>query len=815
MQLLKFLFAAVLTLSLAFICNLHNPFGTSIPALGSLFSPFSGFWQNAESTPFDGLNPSDIDQLKAPVDVVFDDRLVPHIFAQHTEDAYFVQGYITAHYRLWQMDIATRAVSGQLSEIMGEGLLKRDQWQRRKGILFAAENYMEVVRQNPKELALMEAYADGVNAYVNQLSPADYPVEFKLLGYQPERWTPIKTALFLKYMAETLCARSDDVEASNMLALFGEEVFNDLYPLYNPNNDPIIPPGTDWGFEPLPFDNGEAPDSTQLSSTYPFETFPEPYEFIGSNNWAVSGSKTASGYPILCNDPHLQLSLPSIWFEIQIHTPEFNTYGVSLPGLPGVVIGFNEDIAWGMTNVGQDILDWYRIQWADEKKEHYMLDGEKVPVEKRIEEIKIKGKKDPVLDTVKYTIWGPVVYETGDSPLKDMAMRWMAHDKPKEGDKYSVGVSVGLAKAKNYDDYAAVALSYEIPPQNIVFASKSGDIALKVNGRFPVKKVNQGRFVQDGSQSANAWQGLIPMEHVPSVKNPERGFVASANQRSTDDTYPYPYFGGFDDYRGRYINQRLTAMENITPKDMMNLQNDNYSLKAEEGLPALLGLIDESQLDEEARNYLMILKEWDYHFDEKLKAPIIFEEWIDKAYDDTFDEVLAFKDSMEILYPETWRFIEMLRQTPQHPFFDNKTTTTLETAQNIVTESFRVTCEEWKEKLEDENYDWSTYKSTRISHLGRIPAFTVKDVASGGFRHAPNAISSSHGPSWRMIVAFQEGELEAYGVYPGGQSGNPGSRYYDDMIQQWAKGTYNELFFMKDAQDERQEKQFTLQFKNK
>ena len=184
MRPLKFLIALLLTLGLGLICNLHNPFGSGIPALGRLLSPFSGFWQNAEASDMT-LQSQSFNQLTAPVKVVFDDRMVPHIFAQTVEDAYFVQGYITAQHRLWQMDIAVRAVSGNLSEIMGENTLKRDQWQRRKGLLFAAENYMEMAGQSPKEMAMMEAYANGVNSYIDQLNPRDYPIEFKLLGYKP------------------------------------------------------------------------------------------------------------------------------------------------------------------------------------------------------------------------------------------------------------------------------------------------------------------------------------------------------------------------------------------------------------------------------------------------------------------------------------------------------------------------------------------------------------------------------------------------------------------------------------------------------
>lgn len=800
MQSLKFLLSLTLCVAIAAICNRHNPFGSSLPAMGKLLNPFNGFWQNAESAVASyTFDQTVFEELKAPAKIVMDKELVPHIFAENVEDALFLQGYTTAKYRLWQMDIATRAVSGRLSEVMGKATLTRDKWQRRKGILWAAERSLKAWEQSPNEIKLIQAYTDGVNAYLKKLKPADYPIEFKLLGYAPESWTNLKSALFMKNMAETLCARNYDLAATNAKQLLGAELFDQLYPLYNPGNSPIIPAGTEWNFEALPIQPNSA-DSTVLSDFIPYESFPQPSPLIGSNNWAVAGSKTASGYPILCNDPHLQLSLPSIWFEVQLHTPEFNVYGVSLPGLPGVVIGFNQDIAWGMTNVGQDVLDWYTIDWVDDTKRTYYLDGKQEKVKERIEEIKLRGQKEAVLDTVKYTYWGPIVYESDDSEYKDMAMRWMVHDAPEERTTYEIGMSYGLAKAKDFKDYSDMLENYEAPPQNVVFASKSGDIALKVNGKFPIKRREQGRFVQDGSSTANNWQGYVPMDQVPISYNPERGFVASANQRSTDDTYPYPYHGGFDDYRGRYINMRLDSLNGIRVEDMMALQNDNYSLKSKEGLQAMLKGVNENELDELEKKHLKALKSWNGVFELESVAAILFDEWFDAAYIQTFEEILPLRDSMEMLAPEEWRFIEMLESEPENIFFDIEASPEKEDAAFILTQSFKSTCAQLEEQLKDPSYNWSKHKATEIRHLGRIPAFSIQNVEVGGYGLAPNAIKGNHGPSWRMIVAFGE-ELTAFGIYPGGQSGHPGSLYYDDRIKRWAKGEYNKLLFMKSPEE--------------
>lgn len=794
----KAISALLLTLAIALVSNWFHPFGTPLPAIGSFFDPTQGFWQNAEV-----LKTAPNQTLKitqgASVSIVLDERLVPHIFADNAADAAFAQGYITAQHRLWQMDMSTRSVSGRLSEVIGKRTLKRDILQRRKGLVFAAERALEGWKQNPEEIAIIEAYTAGVNAWTASLQPAQYPLEFKLLGYEPELWTPLKTALMLKAMAETLCSRSDDIGASNTLAIMGEELFRSLYPEYNPKQSPIIPADVPWNFQPVAI----ADTAAKLSEIIPFRKLPESPEGIGSNNWALAGSKTASGNPILCNDPHLRLTLPSIWYEVQVHTPEINAYGVSLPGVPGIVIGFNEDIAWGLTNVGQDVLDWYRVHWADDTKSSYLLDGAAKPVTIREEKIYLRGQSKPVTEQVKYTVWGPVVYETAPSEYLDMAMRWIAHDQQVADRPHEVAIFYNLMKAKDYDTYAQNMKYYENPAQNIVFASRAGDIAITVAGKFPVKRKEQGRFVQDGSLSANAWQGFIPPDQVPKVHNPERGFVASANQHSTAPDYPYYYNGGFDDYRGRYINRRIEAMQKATLEDMMDLQNDNYSIKSEEGLPLLLALLDTlSFKDNLSESMYADLRNWDMRFNASSKAAAAFEVWLRATYRRTFENLydLDLRDSIEILYPEQWRFLELLEQSPEHDVFDDYCTTARENARDIVAAAFGEMVETLRKDYSQTAFNWSTYKGTSIPHLAGIPAFSANDLACGGYSDAPNAISRANGPSWRMIVELGEQPM-AHGIYPGGQSGNPGSPFYDNTVADWAIGKYYDLLFMKDVND--------------
>ncbi len=805
--------ALALIVCIVLISNWFHPFGAPLPAIGPFFDPAKGFWQNAEALGATADQSIELPLEGKQVTVAFDDRLVPHIFAEDETSLAFAQGYITAQYRLWQMDIATRSVSGRLSEVLGARTLKRDKLQRRKGMVYAAERTLEAWKKNPDEIAVVEAYTAGINAWVATLTPEQYPLEFKLLGYAPEPWTPLKTALMLKNMAETLCFRNEDVAASNALELFGEEQFRFLFPEYNPKQSPIIPADVSWNFLPV-----TTPDpQPKMSGLIPYRNLPQSPEGIGSNNWALSGSKTASGNPILCNDPHLRLTLPSVWYEVQLHTPSLNAYGVSLPGAPGIVIGFNENIAWGLTNVGQDVLDWYRIRWTDKSKQNYLLDGKPTPVDIREEVINVRGRKEAVVDQVKYTVWGPVVYETEPSEYLDMAMRWVAHDMPAEGCIHEIGMFFNFMKGKGFSDYAESIACYESPAQNIVFASGSGDIAITVAGKFPIKHKEQGRFVQDGSSSANAWQGFIPPSQIPKVLNPKRGFVASANQNSTSPDYPYYYNGGFDDYRGRYINRRIEAMQGATLEDMEALQNDNYSIKAEEGVPLMLGLLDESQLtDPLSRSILADLKKWDFRFEADSKAAAAFDVWFKALQRRAFEDIIDFelRDSMEILFPETWRLLEMLQEQPENAVFDDYCSKNMEHAKEIVTQAYGEMVETLRKSYAASDFNWAVQKGTTISHIANIPAFSVKNIRCGGYGDAPNAIREANGPSWRMIVELGD-TVKAHGVYPGGQSGNPGSPFYDNSIADWATGKYYELLFMKDLNDGRGKIRNVVAFKSR
>lgn len=800
MKFIKLFFWSALTIFFAVLIHSSFKLGSSpIPALGPLFNPVTGFWQNAESvkeyTDIDITTPD----IQSPIRVKYDDRMVPHIFAETLEDALFAQGYVEAYHRLFQMDISTRAPAGRLAEVFGKKLIDRDLSSRRLGMGFAAENAVKGWQKHKEHLTLLESYEAGINKYISELSPKDYPFEYKLLGFKPEPWTMLKSAYMLKAMSLVLCGHEEDVAHSNALKLLGPEDFNFIYPEYDPKNNPIIPSGTAWNI-----DIDTSMDRSVSAVLDHYETDIDRYrapQGVGSNNWAVNGTKTATGLPIFANDPHLELSLPSVWYELHIHTPEFSAYGVTLLGMPGIMIGFNQDIAWGETNVGHDVMDWHQISWIDSSRSQYMLDNKAMQVAPRIEEIQVKNGT-AIIDTVKYTVWGPVAKDTAHQH-KDIALHWVAH---LEAETPEFLAFIDAMKSQNYDDYLKATANFVAPAQNFAYADRHGEIGLRINGKLPVKKKGQGRLISNGDRSDDGWQEFIPRDKNPQTRNPERGYISSANQWSTDETYPYYYNGNFEGFRGRSVNRLLDSMTDISLTDMMQMQMNNHSIKAEESLPVMLQYLP-ATLD--THELVQILTAWDFHYTAVSEAPIIYNNWWYYLKEALYDEVL--EKNIELPYPDDWRTVSILQTETQSTFWDDTRTDTTETIADIIHLSFKKTMakmKEYKEKYGDLQY--KNFRTVRINHATQIPALSQSGIITDGHGDAINAMRPNMGPSWRMVVGLGE-QPQAYGIYPGGQSGNPGSPYYKNMIHDWAQGTHQKLYFPQTLDEMVQHTLFTIE----
>ncbi|WP_207493033.1 penicillin acylase family protein [Aridibaculum aurantiacum] len=803
MRFVAFLVSLFSTIGLIYILNIQlHLAGTTVPPLGKFLSPQHGFWQNAESRFTEPNGELKLAGLQGKVDVYFDERLVPHVYADNERDAYFVQGYLHAKYRLWQMDFQTYAAGGRLSEIMGEKVgetdfLALDRFFRRLGMVYGAEQSLKEMEANAITKLETDAYTAGVNSYIQSLQPHQLPLEYKLLNYAPEPWTNMKTALFLKYMSYDLAGSEWDFEMSNAKQLFSAEDFELLYPAFQDFLDPMVPKGTVFQKAGLALTKPASADSLYFGRKAQLEsTLVKPDKDNGSNNWAVAGSKTQSGRPILCNDPHLGLNLPSLWYEMQLTTPTFSSYGATFPGSPAIIIGFNDSSAWGFTNAMRDVRDYYEIQFRDSSMQEYMYNGSWHKSTFRTEVIKVKGKPD-VVERIAMTVFGPVMYDhkyenkLGDK--KYYAVKWKAHEGSNELLTFTM-----LNRAHNYDDYKQAISTYQTPGQNMLFATKTGDIAITQQGAFPAKWFRQGDFPMPGTDSSYLWEGDIPANENPMMLNPPRGFVSSANQLPVDNTYPYYLGGSYPVYRGVIINRLLNQMNNITPNDMMQLQTNNYNVFAEMARPVLVKYMDAGKLADDEKELYENFVGWNLYNDPTSEGATIFKVWWDSLEAEVWGDEFA-QTKLPLRWPDEGTLLEAITRDSSFKFIDDIRTPTVETINEKVLTAFKSAAKELKIASAKNNLAWAKYKDTGVRHLLRTSALGRLHLPIGGGEHIINATKRYHGPSWRMVVHLTD-EIEAYGVYPGGQSGNPGSKYYDTFINNWADGKFYKLLFIKQSQ---------------
>ena len=784
MKYVFFSISVTLTIILTLFLNGNLWNGDILPPLGKLLNPFTGIWQNGENSQKNDVVIEAKDVL-SNIEIVLDQRAVPHIKANNLSDALFAQGYMLGKHRFFQMDMMSRAAIGKVAEVAGSSRLSYDVGQRRKGMKYAVDQAEIGWKKFPESYALIESYVQGVNTALNEMSSADYPLEYKLLNVTPEPWTVRKTIMIVKMMANDLAGRGSDIPATNMLEILGNDVFFSLYDEHEDVETPVIP---NEYLPNLPKMRTDTNWAAIHKDIYYKTDFKNPIKGIGSNNWAISGSKTKSGNPIFANDPHLSLSLPSIWYETHIQYDEVNAYGVTIPGMPGLMMGWNDHIAWGETNVCQDIKDYYQVEWTDQSKTHYMLDGQAKPTEIIVETYNIKGAAD-YHDTIRYTVHGPVIYESPNGD-KDLAVRWLAHDEPQTPEMMTF---INALEAKSYDEYLKATEVFITPAQNFLAASKYGDIGLRVNGKFPKKKSQDGRFVKKGNKSEHLWKDFISQEDNPQMKNPERGWIASSNQVSTSKDYPYYFNGRFEHYRNRTIDSLLSNKENITAQEMMQMQQNSHGEKAKDILPLLLNNKNFDEENEDAVDIHLDLVQWKYNYDPELEAPSYFEKWFGNIYRNTWDELYQHADTMQILYPTAWKTIAYLLEDPENIFFDIISTPEKETAEDIIRISFLEMQNTMQNRINDgKSNKWNDYSPMHIWHLLRVPALSRKNVLHTGCGDAINASRNNFGPSWRMVVDLKDKPL-GYGIYPGGQSGNPLSKNYDNNIEMWETGKYHEI----------------------
>ncbi len=722
-----------------------------------------------------------LDGLKQVVTITRDENGVPHIRAENEHDLFFAQGYVTAQDRLFQMDLARRKASGGLSEIFGEKLLVTDKFMLSIGLRRAAKLSEELYTDETR--TLLDAFSLGVNRYISQaINKKALPLEFRLIGYEPTPWSPLDSLAIGKLLAFDLNWNWKGQAFRNyLLQNFSTEEALELFPTDTAQAQIAVKHLTDAKINLSGLENIELPNTSN-----------------GSNNWVIAGSKTESGYPVLANDPHLELTTPSVWYQTHLNSQTSNVSGVTIPGIPGVMLGHNEFIAWGVTNTGADVQDLY-LEKRNSKNPRlfeYLGNWEEADVVK--DEIRVKGQNSHFHET-EITRHGPIIskFTSLDAAHYALSLKWTAYQPSAE-----LEAIVDMNKAQNWDEFAQALQSFQTPVQNFVFACKDGTIAYRTNGLIPIRKTRTSGLVPiPGWTDEYEWEGFIPWDELPTIINPEEGFISTANHKLVDDSYPYHIsYTWAPSYRQQRIVDFLHSKSTLSLNDMKELQYDTYNLQAQGILPILLDIISQQNVDQLQSEVISILKAWDYEEDKSAAAPLVFNIWMDEIYKLLVQRI--DKQVIKLFDNRTTKFDEIIRKVSQgeQSHWVN--------AQGgfavVVHNSLQLTVERIS-KLQGNNphtWTWGAFHSISFSHLlGRVKSlqylFNSKPIPLSGSSNTVMAAgwnrqsgTVNHGAGWRFIVDTADLSKAEHIIGPG-QSGHRFSKWYQDGKIPWTQGHYH------------------------
>jgi penicillin amidase len=714
---------------------------------------------------------------------------VPHVSAANQQALAFAVGYVQARDRLFQMDLQRRLMRGQLAEAFGEPAVESDRFHRQMDFAAAANASWEAV-QGTDTADGIHAYTAGVNHYVDT-NPL--PTEFRLNDYEPREWTPQDTLIVGKLIAWQLTGDFRDLRMATLQSEFGN--VSDVYPRYLDHESSIV--GRAQGGTVAPADaradrTNRVGETERFASLYTDLAQFEREPGIGSNSWIVSGEHTASGEPIVANDPHLSLTVPPVWYEMHLQTGSMNVRGVAFPGLPLVVIGHTENVAWGFTNVGADQTDLYTYEMPT--NDTYVYQGETREVESRTETIPVADGEDVQVE-VRKTIHGPLLERDGQT----VAVSWLGLT----GTREALALDE-LNRAGDLADVKQALRRFDTPTQNFVAADSNGNTMYRITGKYPYRFTDgervRGDLPFDGSAGEGTWRGFepygqtdwdaggfVPYDEVPHVDDPD--VLATANQRVTANPGFYLAHSEryADPYRGARIYERLEARvdsgEPINETWMQDLQRDTTSLAAAGFVPELLQSTDEMDAAAwvEARRF----EGWDYRMDRDSRAALLWALFREEVRNATFYDQFHPNGLDASAYPHLYA---VQRLSADSRWFDDVRTPETETRADVYARAF----ERALDRAEREGYEtYGDYNVVDLNHPFPVVFLDYPELPTDGSPYTVSnfRVGGPAGSSWRMVV----GNDAAYGVIPGGQSANPYSPHYSDQLRPWANGEYREI----------------------
>ena len=726
--------------------------------------------------------------LRSSVEVIRDKWGVPHIYAKDEHDLMMAQGFVHAQDRLWQMEVTRRLAQGRLSEIAGKDALMVDYFVRLLGLPDLRSRAAQAL--SSEELDLMQAYLTGINTYL-KLQGEDLPLEFRSAGLKPEPWaiedlfsSLALNAWFLQtnYKQEVLAIKA----ASKM----GCQGWEDLFPSHP---GALLP--KDEYFDSI----GHLKIGPLHPSALVFHrNLPVSPSPAASNNWAVA--KSQDGKPLLANDPHLALTVPGIWYFCHLYAPEFHVAGASMAGTPGIVIGHNDSVAWGLTNVMTDCVDLFVLRVDPDHPTRYRVGDRALEMERERVIFRLpKGKSKEM--TIFRTIYGPVITQIQEGMEAAVALKWYGTLAREDLEDHTEGAFLSLCRARSVEEALEAGKGIAFTGQNLVVADREGHIGWHVTGAVPIRQGYSGWLPADGSSGIMDWTGFLPYSDLPTRIDPPEGWIATANQRVVSDQDAHPIsFAWTGPYRHQRITQLLQELSAPSSEDFRRIQMDVHSLQAERILPPILSFSFQA---EKAKAAVEILREWDRKVEPESRGAVLYEvfltQWVKTLLEDELEEDLPLYFNLT----EFYSIQDVILDRPDSPLWDRIDTPEKEGPREILEISL-ARAMEWLEKRlgpDAGKWTWGRLHTVYFQHpggkggvaaclLNRGPFPAPGDCQTinvAGFVPAKGGYEVLWIPSLRLIVPLGDLDQTRF-IGTMGQSGQPGHPHYDDMIESWIKG---------------------------